>query len=173
MDFVTLEEKIHRAKNTVRNADAATITLCFDPGHTTGYAIFKGLELIDSGEIVTKPIEEAARNISAYMQLYTPDIVVLESYTVYKWRAKHHGGSELLTARVIGCIETFCVIQAVDMIIKQPAHIGKGFCTNTRLKEWGFYKPGMKHACDAIRHGCYFLLFGAINPKDTAGHTVG
>ena len=173
MDFITLEGKTRQARNTKRFISRGTITLCFDPGHTTGYAVFSGLHLMESGEIVTKPIEKAVHNIQHLMEVKQPDIVVMEDYRVYKWKTEHHGGSELLTTRVIGCIETFCVINGVANIIKQPAHIAKGFCKDSKLKEWGFYKKGERHARDAIRHGCYFLLFGAINRKEAQGITVG
>ncbi len=173
MDFIELVERVHKARTKVPYVMNSNTLLCFDPGHTTGYAVFHGLELVQADEIVTKPIEDAARNVNVLLHDHTPDIVVMESYRVYKWRAKHHAGSELLTARVIGCIETLCAIHGVPHIIKQPAHIAKGFCTNARLKEWGFYKVGQKHACDAIRHGCHFLLFGAINQKEAQGLTVG
>jgi hypothetical protein len=173
VDFAEFEVKVRRAKKTKRFVQDNTTTLCFDPGHTTGYAVFRGLELVEWGELVTKPIETAAEVLNDMIHMKAPHIIVMESYRVYKWKAKHHGGSELLTARVIGCIETLAVIHFVPNIIKQPAHIAKAFCTNQRLKQWGFYDTGARHANDAIRHGCHFLLFGAINQKEAKGMTVG
>ncbi len=32
------------------------VLLCFDPGHTTGWAVFHGLKLMDYGQISTKAI---------------------------------------------------------------------------------------------------------------------
>lgn len=40
----------------------------------------------------------------------------------------------------------------------QMAVQAKGFVTDERLKEWGFWLPGMRHSRDAIRHGIYWLL---------------
>jgi len=169
VDFATFEDKVRQAKNTQRFVDENTMTLCFDPGHTTGYAIFEGLKLVESGELATKPIETAVHELGDIIRKVNPKIIVMEDYRVYQWMTKQHGGSDLLTTRVIGVIETFCVINFVDHVIKQPAHIAKGFCTDKRLKEWEFYKVGERHARDAIRHGCYFLLFGAINRKENTG----
>lgn len=166
MDFETFEVATRKSKKTKRFVTPDTTILCFDPGHTTGFAIFQGLDLIESGELVTKPIDAAVRNVERMFNHCEPDIVVMEDYRVYKWKTEHHGGSELLTTRVIGCIETFCVLNFVSNVIKQPAHIGKGFATDKRLREWGFYKKGERHARDAIRHGCYFLLFGAIRQSE-------
>ncbi len=149
------------------------ITLCFDPGHTTGWAVFKCHSLEASGELPTHDIEEATINVELLISEHNPDIIVIEDYRVYKWRAKHHAGSDMLTTRVIGCIETLAIMSHVPDIVKQPAHIAKGFCTDQKLKEWEYYKKGEKHARDAIRHGCYYLLFGALKKADKARQTVG
>jgi hypothetical protein len=172
VDFKELALKAREQKKTPP-FDENHLILCFDPGHTTGWACFQGTELIMSGQIDTTDITKATAEVSALINRNHVAAVVIEDYRVYKWRAKHHAGSDMLTTRVIGCIETLCIMNGISNIIKQPAHIAKGFCTDTRLKEWGFYVRGERHARDAIRHGCYFLLFGAINKKQRQGMTVG
>ncbi len=147
--------------------------LVFDPGHTTGWAFFEEMELKFCGEVNTEDIETAVRTLSDLFELYVPYRVVIEDYRVYRWRAKHHIGSQMMTTRVIGCIETLCIQQGIYEITKQPAHIAKGFCTDKKLKDWGFYQKAQKHANDAIRHGCYYLLFGPIKHKDRQGSIVG
>lgn len=149
------------------------ITLCFDPGHTTGWAVFVGLKLVQSGQIDTSDLPTAIPNITGLFDNFPPDIVVIEDYRVYEWRAKHHAGSELLTTQVLGAIQTICIQRFVSPIIKQPAHIAKGFCTDKKLKDWHMYKTGERHARDAIRHGAYFLIFGAIRKADKPTLTVG
>ncbi len=166
MDFTELANKMGHANNG--------IILAFDPGHTTGYAVFESMQLADHGQIDTDDMEKATKNIGELITLWDhADAVVVENYRVYKWRAKHHAGSELLTARIIGCIETLCYQRGQFNLIKQPAHIAKGFCTDPKLREWGFFTKGEKHANDAIRHGAYFLIFGPINRKEQTGVTVG
>lgn len=149
------------------------ITLCFDPGHTTGWAVFRQFELAESGEIDTDDITKATHEIELLISEHDPETIVIEDYRVYRHRAKHHAGSDMLTTRVIGCIETLAIMCHISHIVKQPAHIAKGFCTDKKLREWEMYKKGEKHARDAIRHGCYFLLFGAIKKADRARMTVG
>ena len=127
MDFNTLVTATHKARKTecpIQSEEA--VTLCFDPGHTTGFAVFVGTNLHDRGELTTKPIEAAVREVERAMNQYEPDIVIVEDYRVYSWKTEHHAGSELLTTRIIGVIETFCVINFVPVIIKQPAHVAKG-----------------------------------------------
>ncbi len=149
--------------------------LSFDPGHTTGWAFFVGITLVEAGEIDTTSIPLATNTITELLDSYLPNAVVIEDYRIYKWRAKHHAGSNLLTARVIGCIETLSSMSLIADVFKQPANIAKGFCTDTKLKEWGYYRKGLKHARDATRHGCYFLMFGPIkqSDRDKVGTTVG
>lgn len=172
MDFAELATKCRKQKgmSAIHTND---MTLCFDPGHTTGWALFEGFRLHDSGELVTEPIEIAVESIRDLFNNCAPDIVVIEDYRVYRWRQKHHVGSEMLTTRVIGVIETFCVTEYIPDVYKQPASVAKKFCTDKKLREWGFYKPGQKHTRDAIRHGCYFLIFGAVDRKQQKGVTVG
>lgn len=134
--------------------------LVFDPGHTTGWATFHGTVLTNSGQIDTDEIGKVITNAGPLFQTYAPKIVVMEDYRVYSWKQKQHVGSEMLTTRVIGALEILAIQSLVPTMKKQPASVAKGFCTDDKLKEWGYYKPGERHARDAIRHGCYYILFG-------------
>ncbi len=147
--------------------------LAFDPGHTTGYACFASGELKEHGEIDTSDMRTAVKELDLCIGSFGPDVVVMEDYRVYRWRAKHHVGSELLTVQVIGAIQTIAIQEGILGIFKQPAHIAKGFCTNGKLAEWNFYSTGEKHGMDAVRHGAYYLLFGPIQNKDKQRGTVG
>ncbi len=173
MDFAELVNKT-RANRNVWYPPLDSCVLAFDPGHTTGWAVFRSAKLWHWGEIDTTSIQAATKSVGSLIELHEPETVVMEDYRIYKWRRDHHVGSEMLTTRVIGCIETLCVINGVLNIIKQPASVGKGFCTDTKLKAWFFYQVGAPHANDAIRHGAHFILFGAIEQKQQRkGVTVG
>lgn len=169
--FEELAKRLEKQKD--RDSHEGVPILSLDPGYTTGWAKFFGYELIDAGEIDTADMTLATQSIGKLIKDFKPHTIIVEDYRVYKWRAKHHAGSELLTTRVIGCIETLAVLDAIPLV-KQPAHIAKGFCTNVKLKEWDFYHFGGKHARDAMRHACYFILFGQIKGKGRrSGTTVG
>ncbi len=172
MDFYELATTI-RAQKNLPEIPPHYNTLCFDPGHTTGWAHYQGFTLGKSGEIDTDDITKATMEVELLISEFAPDMIVIEDYRVYKWRAKHHAGSDMLTTRVIGCIETLAIMSQYPHVIKQPAHIAKGFCSDKKLREWGFYRKGEKHARDAIRHGAFYLLFGAIKKADKARQTVG
>lgn len=133
--------------------------LSLDPGHTTGYAIFKDLELIESGQLDTKEQEEWINTLKPLFQKHRYTEVVFEDYRVYKWRVQQHAHSELHTSKLIGAIQAVCLYEGLTYH-KQPASVAKDFCNDQKLREWGFYVEGQRHARDAIRHGCYFIMFG-------------
>ncbi len=131
--------------------------LALDPGNTTGWAMFKDSELKDSGHLETSDIPIATQLIGEHLGMWTPDVVVLEEYRVYAWKAKQHAWSTLPTARIIGSIETMCAMNKIPVYM-QSAQQAKGFCTDEKLKAWDYYDRG-RHARDAIRHGCFWLIF--------------
>jgi len=173
VDFAELVTQV-RIKKELEPYNEDSRLLCFDPGHTTGWAFFVGTRLIYSGQIDTTDIPNCVTAVEDLFAETQPNAIVMEDYRVYKWRAEHHVGSDMLTTRVIGSIETIAVQHFMPEIVKQPAHIAKGFCDNQKLRAWNFYQKGnLRHANDAIRHGTYFILFGAIRKADKPTRTVG
>ena len=135
--------------------------LSLDPGETTGWCYFRGMDLIESGQLKTPEVREATREINHLIITNQPSEIVIEEYRVYGWKTDQHAWNALITPRIIGAVESLCFAREPEIpIIKQPAHVAKQFCTDTKLKQWGFYQKGMKHARDAIRHACYYMLFG-------------
>ena len=139
--------------------------LALDPGETTGYALFHRRSqqswLISAGQIQTWPFEDCVRSLTLNFQHAhsRPSQVVYEVYHVYGWRLQEHSFSEIPTIQIIGCIKTLCVQNDIPYH-GQTAQVGKGFCSDQKLRYWGLYQPGLVHARDAIRHGCHYLLFG-------------
>lgn len=130
--------------------------LCLDPGETTGYALFEN----------GKPtVVEQARTVDNWLvigRLFAnigPTMVIYENYRVYEHKLQRHANSEVFTLRLVGVIEYLCDVIHVIPRYNQMAHQAKGFVTDDKLKAWNFYQPAKRHGRDAIRHGCYFLLF--------------
>ncbi|PHS13501.1 MAG: hypothetical protein COA78_07115 [Blastopirellula sp.] len=132
--------------------------LSFDPGHTTGWAFFANNTLQAYGQINTKTMDTAPHNIMELFVKYDPTQIVFEDYRIYKGLAEHHEGSSVQTIHVIGAIETLCAFKFLPYSKRMAAPV-KNFCTDKKLTDWGFKKKGMRHAMDAIRHGCYQILF--------------
>lgn len=128
--------------------------LAVDPGETTGWALFRMGNPTDSGEI---PKEDFADTFLGALMTLEPSIVVVEDYKIYPHKAKAHTWSSLHTVKIIGVIEALCAQNNIP-VVKQMAS-SKQFVTNEKLRAWEFYQKRRSHTNDAIRHGCYYLLF--------------
>ena len=96
--------------------------------------------------------------------------VVMEDYKVYGWKTDQHAWAALHTPKFIGSIVALCYIHQIPYHM-QMAQQAKGFCSDEKLEGWGYYDRGMRHARDAVRHGCYYTLFNEedhdqILPRD-------
>lgn len=154
MKFKKLLNVVRERRNDTR--ELPNVLLSLDPGETTGWALFKDLKLQECGEI---PYENSMLDVVALINHLNPDVVVMEDYKVYGWKSSQHSWSDLYTVRLIGAIELTC-LQNDTVLYAQMAQGVKGFCSNKKLKQWGFYKKSARHARDAVRHGCYWLMFG-------------
>lgn len=138
--------------------------IAFDPGETTGWALFEFGELNTIGQFDAKPtkdedpsIEWVTKLLRKPLTIYKPTIVVIEDYRVYAHKAKTHSWSDLFTVKLIGALQALCACEKIPVSMQMAS--SKQFCTNEKLLEWGYYKRGIGHAMDAVRHGCYWLLF--------------
>ena len=149
---------LQRKKIPLFDVDGTLLTL--DPGETTGYALWDMKEgtLLKSGQIRTWP-EVEWLSFQSQFNNFLPTIVVFESYQVYEWKTEDHTWSQIPTVQTIGMLKFLCLQHSIPFY-SQTAQIAKGFCSDEKLEQWGFWKKGERHARDAIRHGVYFLLFG-------------
>lgn len=134
--------------------------LVFDPGQTTGWCLFEKGQLTRSGQL-QGCYDDKNINVTPLLDLFNdikPDFILYEDYKVYAHKLERHTFNPVFTLRLIGTIETYSQMNKIPTH-KQMATTAKGFCTDEKLKCWGFWQTGHKHARDAIRHGCYFLLF--------------
>lgn len=154
LSFSELLEHI-RGKNKIPHK-----LICFDPGKTTGWCTFVDGKLDKYGQL-TECYDNNNINVSEVMNLLQeekPDFILYEDYKVYSHKLERHTFNPIFTLRLIGAIETYIQMNNIPSH-KQMAVTAKNFCTDEKLKQWGFWKTGMRHSRDAIRHGCYFLLF--------------
>lgn len=130
-----------------------------DPGETTGICTFVGQQLYNISQLPTGLLPLAVNPILQYIAFQKPSLVVMEDYRVYEWKAKQHSWIELHTPKLIGALQYALYTLHIPLVL-QSAQTGKGFCSDERLIEWGFYTPAKRHAMDAVRHACHFLMFG-------------
>lgn len=140
--------------------------LALDPGETTGYC-FMSVNVSTAyyaGQIDTPNIPQSVLKISEFLTERQVDVIVCEDYRVYSWKSDQHKWANLHTPQLIGCIKTLACIGDIP-IHMQMAIEAKEFCTDDKLKAWGMYQEGQRHARDAIRHATSYLLFAEL-PKD-------
>jgi hypothetical protein len=155
---MTFEELL---KKTRKNYTPPERLLCLDPGFTTGVALFTNGTLTSWEQVRTIETETEKINWMNLQDLFNrmkPTHIICEDYRIYAHKLDQHTFSSVTTLRLIGGIELLSLLDHVP-IDYQMAMQAKGFCTDDKLKTWGYWQPGMKHSRDAIRHGCYFMLF--------------
>lgn len=143
-----------------RKAPVPGKLLCLDPGETTGVAIFHGLKLHKALQVPTSSIIPGINLMHTLITKVRPAIIVCEDYRVYPNKMDTHTMSSLFTPRLIGAIETIAYLNGQIPLFKEMAADPKQFVTNDKLQQWGMWQGHkLRHAHDAIRHGCYYLLF--------------
>jgi len=135
------------------------ILLCLDPGETTGFAVFNREKLVRFGELsgTIKHNDINSALLTNFIHEIQPTHIVCEDYRIYSHKLKRHAYSRVMTIRLIGAIEFICQMENIPLTFQMAAQ-AKGFVTDERLKNWGFWYRGVKHARDAIRHGLYFII---------------
>jgi len=134
--------------------------LAIDPGETVGWSLFRKGALAEYGQISIPTFKDGsleARDLWSLFDRTQPDVAVIEGYRVYASKAKYHTWSALYTPKLIGYVEAICQSRNIPYHLQMAST--RMFCTNEKLKAWGYYPTGKGHAADAIRHGCYWLLF--------------
>lgn len=143
------------------DVDLVGLVLTLDPGETTGWALFDRGQLVECGQWRTLNPSTLANDIAAISAARGPlDRIVYEEYRVRGNKFKEHVGSEVITIQHIGAIKVVAAELNIPLV-KQTAGMAKGFATDAKLRRWGLYQPGLRHANDSIRHGCYWLLFAS------------
>jgi len=154
--FLTL---VCQRRGVVQSALPALL-LAVDPGETTGWCVFRFGKLTECGQCPGDPV-----HLDNLITRLDPDIIVCEEYRIYGWKAKRHAWSDVPTLRLIGGIQMICTQRNIPMVL-QGAQQAKGFSKDDKLRAWGLYQVGKRHANDSIRHATYYLLFGYKNAQN-------
>jgi hypothetical protein len=87
------------------------------------------------------------------------DLVVYEAYHIYRWRLEEHSFSKVPTIQIIGALRCIAIQHGIPQV-EQTAQTGKAFWTDDKLKAFGVFEKGQKHARDSLRHALQYLTFG-------------
>lgn len=129
-----------------------TYAIALDPGGTTGVAIVQN---------ETKPWYIVAMHIGGnhHLELHRllhtlrPQNVICESF-----ENRSHDPAILASCEYIGIVKLY--LQSTRSTgVWQNSSTGKQFWNDDKLKDYGLYIPGLRHARDAIRHYAYWRTF--------------
>lgn len=147
--------------------------ITFDPGETTGWALWDNALLIDCGQLPTHRVKDSIKFLKRWIDdktAFDPTkewesrerdqrYAVMEEYRVYAHKTEDHAQNTMHTSRLIGALECLLTLRGIGYEMR-GAGLAKKWATDEKLKDWGFYVKGERHARDAIRHGCYFYHHG-------------
>jgi len=132
--------------------------LAIDPGKHSGIVEIRNNTLFRA---CTLTPEEIYEGLICGQWIYYK-IWVIESFSLYPWKARALSFSECLPAQIIGAVKLYTRQQGIKLVL-QTAGVTKGAITDEQLKQmkisW-FEKLKNKHERDAARHALYFLIKG-------------
>lgn len=115
--------------------------LAFDPGGTTGWAVFVD-GYLNYGTVV-KMVD-----IKKLIVDTRPDYIAIETFKLFPWAAKSLSWSTLDTVKVIGVMEYIAAEMGIPTVLQSPAD-----AKAIKIKRLN----ASRHAVDAVCHGLLFL----------------
>ncbi len=129
----------------------------FDPGGTTGYALWN-TSLYADGRSDVRFYEQTDRfMLYEWVRAVTPNIIVCENFIPRPGALSFQ--PEAL--RIIGYLEGWAEENGAEFVLQTPAQ-AKSFGTAAKLKAVGWWPKGLGHAQDAAKH---LLVYLCTNPR--------
>lgn len=129
--------------------------LSFDPGATTGVALYKD-------EHIQTSLCKDLISVWNLLNNIQPDIILFENFALYAHKAKAQIGNEFPSSQVIGVIKLYQALHPTAQIYKQPASAVKQLVKDKDLQDLLCYSDS-PHTRDATRHLCYWLITAATD----------
>jgi hypothetical protein len=124
--------------------------VAFDPGGTTGFAVWTPDNCIYTGQI------EGLHHVTAlwkFLEGLQPGLVIWEEF-IYE---KDHLNADLRAVEYIGVCRLWAEQRAVPTQVSSRAF--KKFWDRRKLKALKLYKASTPHGMDALRHLLTYLVF--------------
>jgi hypothetical protein len=142
------------------------LALALDPGITTGYAVGEiwghdpdtNDDVDSQGRFRFLYADEAKLSEAGLWYLLcsiSPAFLIAESF---EFRQNTRDNVELFSRNLLGVSRLWTELAHSDFRSQSPSE-GKGFYTDKKLRQLGYYSRGKVHARDATRHLLYFMAF--------------
>lgn len=129
--------------------------IALDPGETTGVAVVKSDKR--PWEIVVAQLGPNPHHSTLYdlLTLWEPEYIICESF-----QNRSQDAVNLMAPEYIGVVKAYQqgALHRPSLIMQSSSQ-GKAFWDNDKLRKYGAYARGMKHARDATRHYLYYQSF--------------
>lgn len=126
--------------------------LSFDPGKTTGWALFD-----DVGQVMSTgqdTIEQLIAHCEEWRK-YALKAIIYEDFVIFKHKAAKMAGSRMEASQAIGIIKGLAQYNNVELV-RQGSDI------KPIAQKWTQIKPPSDHSkshwVDAFNHGAYYLI---------------
>lgn len=139
--------------------------LAFDPGGTTGWAVFTdGPDRWTGGEIDP---EKKGHHVDLFdfIQVTRPQAIVCENFLFGVPSVQGPGGEkvhmpkvELISREYIGIIKLYCEAHHIPLRMQSPSIMATTWVKDEALRRAGLYTSGARHRNDATRHLLYYLV---------------
>lgn len=131
----------------------------FDPGLTTGYALFD----VSTKTFLTRELTTIADHRSVFLkdQLFREDsMIVMEDFHMFEWKKDDLVNNGFPACRRIGIIEAFAYMYWTGKsIVMQPPSTKTTFPNPTLKRAFSLDKlPTSPHEKDAMRHATYYYF---------------
>jgi hypothetical protein len=135
-------------------------TIGFDPGGTTGVAIFDDDTDGFSWERDQVVGEDHHETLWNYLLKEMPDVIVCERFQI-----RNNVAASTTALEYIGVIKCFAQLSNTTLIMQTPSQ-AKGFWNDAKLRRCQLYLPSSGHAMDATRHVLYYLMQVGQIPRE-------
>lgn len=143
----------------IRRGDKHMRIAGVDPGGTTGMVLIELFPRDEPRDFICYEAKQVS-DISGLLRTlgeWNPDIIVIEQFNLYPWKAKSLSWSDMTPSQVIGAVKAWCVDKNVQLV-EQPAAMRKqGRLYSQQLERSPLFKA-RPHAKDALRHAIWYVV---------------
>ena len=127
--------------------------LSFDPGKTTGWAMFDGNgQIIQYGQA---SLDELIDLTEEWARVWPISTIIYESFVLFRHKARQQTGSKMEASQAIGIIKTLARKTDATLVEQDPT-------IKSLAQKWTQLKPigdhAQSHWVDAFNHGAYWLI---------------
>lgn len=130
------------------------MVLGLDPGLATGYSIWRDGRPAEHGDV------RGMANFDDWLADFVenfgkPDVIVVENFTLFRWKAVQQSGSDMPASKIIGKVELWARMLRIP-VVKQSASI------LPIAQKWSQVKMpsdhNKSHHISAFNHVVYYLV---------------